>query len=131
MGKSYIVAAIALIASITHKYSNITIVVPNSFLKSRDHTKFAALFTNHKNVQYTDSLQFEVQAKHLVLVDEADEILYKKPEQFFAIGAAKNKIANKAARPKIVCFTSTKGHDNELWHTLLKIQGYKELSYWP
>jgi hypothetical protein len=45
MGKSYIVAAIALKASITDKYSNITIVVPNSFLKSRDHTKFAALFT--------------------------------------------------------------------------------------
>ena len=56
MGKSYIVAAIALMASITHKYSNITIVVPNSFLKSRDHTKFAALFTNHPNVQYTDEL---------------------------------------------------------------------------
>ena len=118
-------------ASITHKYSNITIVVPNSFLKSRDHTKFAALFTNHPNVRYTDELQFEVQAKHLVLVDEADDILYKRPEQFFAIGADKSRIANKAARPKIVCFTSTKGHGNELWRTLLKIQGYKELSYWP
>ena len=56
MGKSYIVAAIALMASITHKYSNITIFVPNSFLKSRDHTKFAALFTNHPNVQYIDKL---------------------------------------------------------------------------
>jgi hypothetical protein len=108
-------------ASITHKYSNITIVVPNSFLKSRDHTKFAALFTNHPNVRYTDSLQFEVQAKHLVLVDEADDILYKRPEQFFAIGADKSRIANKAARPKIVCFTSTNGHGNELWRTLLKI----------
>ena len=114
-------AAIALIARITHKYSNITIFVPNSFLMSRDHTKFAALFTNHPNVQYTAELQFEVQAKHLVLVDEADDILYKKPEQFFAIGADKNRMANKAARPKIVCFTSTKGHGNELWHTLLKI----------
>jgi hypothetical protein len=30
MGKSYIVAAIALMASITHKYSNITIVVPTA-----------------------------------------------------------------------------------------------------
>ena len=44
MGKSYIEAAIALIASITHKYSNITIVVPNSYLKSRDHIRFSALF---------------------------------------------------------------------------------------
>ncbi len=56
MGKSYIVAAIALMASITHKYSNTTIVVPNSFLKSRDDTKFAALFTNHPNIRYTNEL---------------------------------------------------------------------------
>ncbi len=66
-----------------------------------------------------------------MLVDEADDILFKRPEQFFAIGADKCRIANKAARPKILCFTSTKGHGNELWHTLLNIQGYKELSYWP
>jgi hypothetical protein len=36
MGKSYIVACLALLACLQHKYQRITVVVPNNYLISRD-----------------------------------------------------------------------------------------------
>jgi hypothetical protein len=132
MGKSYIVACLALLACLEHKFERVTVVVPNNYLVSRDKQRFAPLLKNYVNIiDYTDDVDFEVMAKHLILVDEADDLLYKQPEKFFSIGASKMGIKNRSARPKIVCFTSTKGHGTPLWQKLLEMQGYKELSYWP
>ena len=132
MGKSYIVACLALLACLEHKYQRITVVVPNNYLISRDKTRFAPLFTNYEEiVKYSSDIDFDIVANHLILVDEADDLLYKQPEKFFSIGASKMSINNKRVRPKIACFTSTKGHGTLLWQKLLELQEYKELSYWP
>jgi hypothetical protein len=132
MGKSFIVACLALLACLEHKFERITVVVPNNYLVSRDKQRFAPLLKNFEHlIQYTDDVDFEVMAKHLILVDEADDLLYKQPDKFFSIGASKMGIKNKSARPKIICFTSTKGNGTLLWQKLLELQGYKELSYWP
>ena len=132
MGKSYIVACLALLACLQHKYQRITVVVPNNYLISRDKTRFAPLFTNYEEiVKYSSDIDFDIVANHLIIVDEADDLLYKQPEKFFSIGASKMSINNKRVRPKIACFTSTKGHGTLLWQNLLELQEYKELSYWP
>ena len=132
MGKSFIVACLALLACLEHKYARITIVVPNNYLISRDKQRFSSLFKNFESlIQYQDDIDFEIVANHLILMDEADNLLYQQPEKFFSIGASKLSINNKRVRPKIVCFTSTKGHGTLLWQKLLELQEYKELSYWP
>ena len=119
-------------ACISRKYSFVTIVVPNNYLLQRDQQRFAPLFTNYvKQICYTNQIDFEVHNNHLVLIDEADDLLYKQSAQFFSIGASKKRCKNILNKPRIVCFTATKGHNNELWHSLLASQDYTELSYWP
>ena len=120
MGKSFIVACIALMACISRKYSFVTIVVPNNYLLQRDQERFAPLFRNNsKQIFYTNQIDFEVRHNHLILIDEADDLLYKQSAQFFSIGASKKRCKNIVNKPRIVCFTATKGHNNELWHSLL------------
>ena len=132
MGKSYIVACLALLACLEHKYQRITVVVPNNYLICRDKTRFAPLFANYEQlIQYCSDIDFEIVPNHLILVDECDDLLYKQPKKFFSIGASKMNINNKRVRPKIACFTSTKGHGTQLWQKLLELQEFKELSYWP
>ena len=150
MGKSFIVACIALMACISSKYSCITIVVPNNYLLHRDQERFAPLFRNHSQqisytdqidfevqnnhsnqISYTNAIDFEVQLNHLIIIDEADDLLYKQSAAFFKIGASKQRCKNVVNKPRIVCFTATKGQDNDLWHSLLASQDYTELSYWP
>ena len=119
-------------ACISSKYSCITIVVPNNYLLHRDQERFAPLFKNHSNqISYTNAIDFEVQLNHLIIIDEADDLLYKQSAAFFKIGASKQRCKNVVNKPRIVCFTATKGQDNELWHSLLASQEYTELSYWP
>ena len=119
-------------ACISRKYSFVTIVVPNNYLLQRDQERFAPLFTNYsKQISYTNQIDFEVRNNHLILIDEADDLLYKQSASFFSIGASKKRCKNILNKPRIVCFTATKGQDNELWHSLLASQDYTELSYWP
>ena len=71
MGKSYIVACLALLACLEHKYQRITVVVPNNYLISRDKTRFAPLFANYEQlIQYSSDIDFEIVPNHLILVDE-------------------------------------------------------------
>ena len=107
-------------------------MVPNDYLLHRDQERFAPLFKNHSNkITYTAAIDFDVQLNHLIIIDEADDLLYKQSAAFFNIGASKKRCKNIANKPRIVCFTATKGHNNELWHSLLASQDYTELSYWP
>ena len=73
-----------------------------------------------------------MQANHLIVLDEADDLLYKKPEDFFAFASNKagTKFVNKR-NPKVICLTATKGTANDLWHELLAFYNFSELSYWP
>ena len=43
MGKSYIVATLALMACLANLYKQITIVIPNGYLLQRDRDRFAVL----------------------------------------------------------------------------------------
>lgn len=131
MGKSYIIACTAFLAGNTASFDHVTIVIPNNNLLLRDQQRFAALFKPHIcQIQYARDLTFAVKPKHLVLIDEADYLIYENSSEFFSIGANSTKIAKKA-QPKIICFTSTKGNGTPLWDNLLLYHGYKELSYWP
>ncbi len=66
-----------------------------------------------------------------MLVDEADDILFKKPEQLFATGANKSKIANKAARPKIVFSQDVKGMATNYGTPCWKSRVRKSLATYP
>lgn len=133
MGKSFIVATIALLSCVTQLHKQITIVIPNSYLLARDKSRFAPLFVNYQDkIAYTSELDFKVQKNQLVLIDEADDLLFKRPEDFFAVGGHKG--CNNPTRknnPSIICLTATMGNKTDLWHELLIFQNYSELSYWP
>ena len=66
----------------------------------------------------------------LVIVDEADDLLYKQPSAFFNLGANRMR-KNPNTNPKIICLTATKGFQTPLWKSLLKNCNYSEFEYWP
>ena len=80
MGHSYIVATLALMACLANLYKQITIVIPNGYLLQRDRDRFAVLLQSFTHqITYTSELDFVVTPNQLVIVDEADDLLYKQP----------------------------------------------------
>ncbi len=107
--------------------------MPNSYLLERDKSRFAPLFTNYSTqIAYSSELDFKIQPSQLVIIDEADDLLYKRPEDFFAVGGHKGSTKpNCKTNPSIICLTATMGQQSDLWNELLAFQNYSELSYWP
>lgn len=96
-------------ACVANLYKQVTIVIPNSYLLQRDQVRFAALLQSFSTqITYTSELDFVVTPNQLVIVDEADDLLYKQPHAFFNLGAFKMRKTN----PKIVCLTATKGMES-------------------
>ena len=115
MGKSCIVATLALMACLANLYKQITIVILNGYLLQRDRDRFAVLLQSFsQQITYTSELDFVVTPNQLVIVDEADDLLYKQPSAFFNLGANKMR-RNTNTNPKIICMTATKGFQTKLW----------------
>ena len=107
--------------------------MPSSYLLERDKSRFAPLLINYSTqIAYSSELDFKIQPSQLVIIDEADDLLYKRPEDFFAVGGHKGSTKpNYKTNPSIICLTATMGQQSDLWNELLAFQNYSELSYWP
>ncbi len=68
----------------------------------------------------------------LVIIDEAYDLLYKRPDDFFAVGGHKGSTKpNHKTNLSIICSTATMGQKTDILNNLLSFQNYSELSYWP
>ena len=84
IGKSRIIACIGLMALSSKVVKTVHIVVPNAALKRRDESdfgdywKFSGLETC---VKYHDKLDFKPTKMDLLIVDEADKLVFEDPLQ--------------------------------------------------
>ena len=70
----------------TNAISKVTFVIPDKALLERDMTEFAGFWGSlQKNrVEFSDKLPQATGPDHLVLVDEADMLMFDKPMDFFS-----------------------------------------------
>jgi hypothetical protein len=80
-GKSRIAASTSLFAlRYCPGIKKVRVVIPNSSLKFRDSAEFADFFANSSmtdRVEYHEALNFSRTEEDLVVIDEADTLIYK------------------------------------------------------
>jgi len=100
MGKSRIIASLALILLLQKQGPKVHVIVPNAALAKRDSIDYKDYFESggvQRHVAYHSDLNFHRGPSDILLFDEADDFILRKP-QLFLTGLKGNKL---------VCFTAT------------------------
>ena len=121
LGKSFIIATIALIA-LTIGVNTVYIITPTDALKNRDKDDFMHFFqqgVNEGKVNYRKDLNHKCKPGELIIVDEADYFMFNKPEAFF-------KYVREAEA--IVCMTAT-GSDRNWLDKFILSESLRTFSY--
>ena len=102
MGKSRIIACMALIALSMKMFRHVHILVPSGALLRRDKKDFIdywVLAGLEKVVKYHEKLDFKPTEKDLVIVDEADKPVLDDPLKFRSVTAVCSSICLTASLP--------------------------------
>ena len=84
-GKSLMLQIIGWLYLTTNAISKVTFVIPNEALLERDVAEFAGFWGSlQKNrVEFSLEMPWATSPDHLVLVDEADMLMFGNPKEFF------------------------------------------------
>lgn len=126
IGKSRIAATLGLMLLSTRACTRVYFVIPNRGLIVRDREEFKTywrLSQQESNVEYVDGIDFKPKAKSVVIVDEADFLMFRDPHKFRAF----------AARQPTICFTATppEGDADNLERMTYEQLKLKTFNYWP
>ena len=85
MGKSRVIATMAFML-IEQGYSKVHIVLPTVALMNRDKQEFDDYWTKSSNgqkVEYHTDFNFDMIEGAIIIVDEADHLMFRNPQAFF------------------------------------------------
>jgi hypothetical protein len=126
IGKSRIAATLGMMLLSTSAYTRVYFVIPNRGLIARDREEFKSywrLSQHESNVEYVDGINFKPKAKSVVIVDEADFIMFRDLQNFKTF----------ASKQPTICFTATppEGDTDDLERKTYDQLALKSFNYWP
>ena len=126
IGKSRIAAATGFMLLSSEVYKSVHFVIPNAGLKKRDMDDFDDYWELSKyasKVTYHDSIDFKPRQNSVVLIDEADVLIFKDPRKF----------RDFVTKSPTVCFTATPPNDSvgRLENVIYGQMGMRQFSFWP
>lgn len=101
MGKSRVISTLALMLLLNTNV-NVHIVIPIGALLNRDKSQFKHYWTvsnTTERVHYHQSFDFSVRKNDVILVDEADYLIFKNPEAFYRSASQAPTISMTASKP--------------------------------
>ena len=101
MGKSRVIATIALMILMTSS-SIVYIVIPTQTLMQRDqtlHSDFWIKTNTVDRVRYHQNLHFDKNSGDIIIVDEADGLMFNDPQAFYEAATKCSMISMTASRP--------------------------------
>ena len=102
MGKSRIIACMALMAQSMKMFRQVHILIPSGALLRRDikeYDDYWVLAGLEKVIKYHEKLDFKPAERDLVIVDEADKLVLDDPSKFRTLTACCSYICLTASLP--------------------------------
>ena len=115
-GKSRVAAAVALYHLLLNTDSVVHFVYSTDHLRARDNSSFQNLWSLtdlSARVQTHTSMDFEKRERDLLLIDEADDLLYSNPKEFL----------EKVKDNTFILFTATSSDTKNYEESILKMFG--------
>jgi hypothetical protein len=123
-GKTWTASAVGLMLLSTKRCSTLQYVVPNPGLKERDRGEFTSYWDlggYTDRVEYHSDIDFVPRKNGVVLIDEADFLIYRDPKKFSAF----------IKKARAICFTASPpvGGNQSLESTIYAQLGLKSFAY--
>ena len=125
-GKTWTASAVGLMLLSTKRCTFLQYVVPNPGLKERDRTEFRSYWDlggYSEKVEYHSDIDFVPKKNTVVLIDEADVLIYRDPKKFAAF----------VKKARVICFTASPpvGGNQKLESDIYSQVGLRSFAYMP
>ena len=125
-GKTWTASAVGLMLLSTKRCTSLQYVVPNPGLKKRDSAEFRSYWDlggYTEKVEYHSDIDFIPKKNGVVLIDEADVLIFRDPKKFSAF----------FKKARVICFTASPpaGGKQSLESDIYSQLGLKSFAYLP